>query len=256
MVDPDILALEELTLNTSPATHQALCDGWVLRASGNDTRRANSATAIAPGRLDAEAVIDRIEAWYASQGQPAIFRLTEGLSPAGVDDCLAQRGYTREVRTHVMVLSLTDDLARKVDLPAGARIQERELENGLADLHELKHSSAEAEARDLARQSLWRGPQLLASVKTINGLACTGMARIENNHLGLFNLRTAQRARRKGYASMLVSYFLTWGQAEGATRAFLQVDAENAAAVALYRSFGFTTRYDYWHRVAPGGTRH
>jgi GNAT superfamily N-acetyltransferase len=251
MIDPDIRALEELTLNTSPAVHQAFCDGWVLRASGTDTRRANSATAMAAPVLDPDVTIGRIEAWYASHGQRPIFRLTEALSPTGFDDVLAKRGYTNEVRTLVMVLDLTKDLARDVKLPAGAKIIEREPEAGLADLHELKHSSTEAEVRDRDRQALWRGPQLFASLKTINGLACTGMARLDNGHVGLFNMRTAQRARRKGYASMLIAYLLTWGQANGATRAFLQVDEKNAAAVALYRGFGFAERYAYWHRVAP-----
>lgn len=255
MIDPDIHVLEELTLNTSPAVYQAFCDGWVLRASGTDTRRANSATCITSSGSDADETINRIESWYALHQQPAMFRLTQETSPSGFDAALESRGYSREVRTLVMVLDLAEDLARDIQLPAGAKILEREPEVGLSDLHELKHSTPEAEALDMARQALWRGPQVFASLKTINGLACTGMARLENEHLGVFNIRTAQRARRKGYASMLVAYLLTWGQANGATRAFLQVDSENAAAVALYRSFGFAERYTYWHRVAPRAHR-
>ncbi len=255
MIDPDIRALEELTLNTSPAIHQAFCDGWVMRASGTDTRRANSATCLAHAESAADDTIERIEGWYAMHGQPALFRLSAETSPAGFDDALAARGYTREVRTLVMVLDFAEDQVLDIDLPAGAKILEREPDAGLADLHELKHSSPEAETRDRDRQALWRGPQVFASLKTINGLACTGMARLENASLGLFNLRTAQRARRKGYATMLVAYLLTWGQANGATRAFLQVDEENAAAVALYRGIGFTERYAYWHRVAPHAVR-
>ena len=57
--------------------------------------------------------------------------------------------------------------------------------------------------------------------------------------------------RSKGYATHLVTYLLTWGQAEGAGTAFLQVDAANVAAISIYRKFGFETAYQYWHRVAP-----
>jgi len=50
---------------------------------------------------------------------------------------------------------------------------------------------------------------------------------------------------------MLVAYLLAWGLEEGATRAFLQVDKANAAAIAVYRKFGFEPAYTYWHRVQP-----
>ncbi len=179
-----------------------------------------------------------------------MFRLTQETSPSGFDAALESRGYSHEVRTLVMVLDLAEDLARDIQLPMGAKILEREP----VSLPISMNSNADTSGRGVP-VLLWRGPQVFASLKTINGLACTGMARLENEHLGVFNIRTAQRARRKGYASMLVAYLLTWGQANGATRAFLQVDSENAAAVALYRSFGFAERYTYWHRVAPRAHR-
>lgn len=251
--DRDIRRLEELTLTTSPATYQAFFEGWILRASGTDTRRANSATAIAAESLEdtaAEALVDHIEAWYAVHGQRAIFRLNDALAPAGLDALLQRRGYAFEVETQVMTLNLASD-RDGTPLPPGVRLMERSEHDGLADLHYLKHSEADIEARDIARQSLWLGPQKFVSLKTINGLAATGLARLEGDQLGLFNLRTATRARRKGYASALVDYLLTWGQAKGATRAFLQVDAANTAAVAMYRKFGFERHYAYWHRVAP-----
>jgi len=72
--------LEELTLNTSPAVHQSFYDGWVLRASGTDTRRANSVTSLQPSTLPLEEKIAFSEAWYRTHGQPAIFRLTEMFS--------------------------------------------------------------------------------------------------------------------------------------------------------------------------------
>jgi len=38
----------------------------------------------------------------------------------------------------------------------------------------------------------------------------------------------------------------------GAREAYLQVTAANAAAIAVYRHFGFVTAYDYWYRARPG----
>lgn len=256
MANPDahsyIRQLEELTLNTSPAIHQDVYDGWVLRASGTDTRRANSVTALQASSLPLTDKIDYCESWYRLHGQAPVFRLTEAFSPGELDQLLAARGYAREVETLVRTLDLSSAAAdREFALPPGARIVERNETDGLRDVHLLKHASAELKEQDTHRQLLWRGPQLFASLKTINGLAATGLARIERDHVGLFNMRTAERARGKGYASMLVSYLLTWGAANGARTAFLQVDRANVAANRLYNKFGFVTQYAYWHRVAP-----
>lgn len=75
------------------------------------------------------------------------------------------------------------------------------------------------------------------------------MARIEDGHLGIFNMRTASKARDKGYATVLVAYLLAWGLEQGAKTAFLQVDQSNDPAHAIYRKFGFVPQYSYWHRV-------
>ncbi|MEP7156578.1 MAG: GNAT family N-acetyltransferase [Betaproteobacteria bacterium] len=244
--------LEELTLNTSPALHQCLYDGWVLRASGTDTRRANSVTALQPSMLPIEEKIAFSEAWYRAYGQQAIFRLTEMFSPPELDDLLARRGYTREVETYMMTFDLAKGIrAGDYELPQGAKVVERDAAQGLDDVHRMKAVTPEQHARDLQRQSLWRGEQIFLSLKTINGVASTGMARLEAGHVGIFNMRTASKARDKGYATMLVAYLLAWGVEQGATKAFLQVDMANDAAISVYRKFGFEPAYTYWHRVQP-----
>lgn len=253
MNDPAaVRELEELTLTTSPAVCQAFHDGWVLRASGTDTRRANSVTALAESRLPLADKIAYCEAWYARHGQPAIFRFTKTFMPAHLDALLEARGYTREVDTWVMTADLAEPATQRECPPsAGVRLVERSEDEGIADVHRLKHVTGDLHERDAARQALWRGPQAYRSLKTINGLASTGMARVEGSHLGIFSMRTAERARGKGYASTLLADLLTWGRAQGARRAFLQVEQANEAAIALYRGFGFVPTYNYWHRVQP-----
>ena len=56
----------------------------------------------------------------------------------------------------------------------------------------------------------------------------------------LLTLAVAPEARRLGLGRKLVARFLYQAQLRGAVRAFLEVKADNAAAVALYESAGFT----------------
>jgi GNAT superfamily N-acetyltransferase len=251
----DIRRLEELTINTSPAIYQSHYDGWLLRASGTDTRRANSVTALQASHLPIEEKIAYAESWYRALGQPTMFRLNEARSPADLDALLSVRGYTREVDTIVMTRDLSTGIPPgDYALPAGAKLIEHGDSDGLDDVHRMKAMSPEMRAQDVRRQALWKGPQAFLSLKTINGVASTGMARLDAGHVGIFNMRTASKARGKGYATILVAYLLAWGLEQGAKKAFLQVDQSNDAAIAVYKKFGFSTAYRYWHRVQPAAS--
>ena len=247
----EVRFLEELTLATSPAIHQWLYDGWVARASGNDVRRANSTTVFYPSTIALAEKIDAIEAWYQQHAQGAMFRLNGTLTPPELDGLLAQRGYTREMDTLMMTLEITA-ASPEFAVPHGLRIVERKSADGIADVHQLKGSSASAAERDAVRQSLWRGPERDLALKSINGLVSVGMARVQNGCVGIFTMRTAEKSRGKGYASLLMARLLAWGRAQGARSAFLQVDQSNEAAIAVYQRFGFATRYGYWQRVQHG----
>ncbi|HLK42575.1 MAG TPA: GNAT family N-acetyltransferase, partial [Thermoleophilia bacterium] len=66
---------------------------------------------------------------------------------------------------------------------------------------------------------------------------------------GLAGIETAPAARRRGLAKLVVDGLLEWAADEGATHAYLEVGADNAAALALYESLGFTTHHAYHYRV-------
>ncbi len=57
--------------------------------------------------------------------------------------------------------------------------------------------------------------------------------------LHVLNLATAPRFRRRGVAARLLAAALDEAAARGLERALLEVRAGNAAAIALYRRFGF-----------------
>ncbi|MFY1675308.1 GNAT family N-acetyltransferase [Plantactinospora sp. WMMB334] len=70
--------------------------------------------------------------------------------------------------------------------------------------------------------------------------------------LGLSLIEVVPRARRRGLAQHAVRALAGWAAGLGATRAFLQVEERNEAAVSLYRRLGFTIHHTYQTRVEPG----
>jgi len=59
-------------------------------------------------------------------------------------------------------------------------------------------------------------------------------------------------ARGRGFASAIVAALLAWAREQAAACAFLQVNDDNAAALAVYRKFGFATVYTYHYRARAG----
>jgi GNAT superfamily N-acetyltransferase len=83
-------------------------------------------------------------------------------------------------------------------------------------------------------------------------VACTAQAAVEGNVVGLFDVVTAESARRRGYATLACASLLSWAWQHGAQIAYLQVKADNTPAIASYRRFGFATVYTYHYRGRPG----
>jgi ribosomal protein S18 acetylase RimI-like enzyme len=66
---------------------------------------------------------------------------------------------------------------------------------------------------------------------------------------------TAPAWRGRGLGRAVVGALLAEALRRGAASAYLQVTAENAPALALYRRFGFSTSHDYWYRAREGEQR-
>jgi ribosomal protein S18 acetylase RimI-like enzyme len=79
-----------------------------------------------------------------------------------------------------------------------------------------------------------------------------GLAVYERGAIGLYDLAIAPDQRGKGLGRRMVLSLIHWGKSKGAEMAYLQVRGANARAQALYQSLGFTTAYQYHHRVWRG----
>ena len=85
-------------------------------------------------------------------------------------------------------------------------------------------------------------------------LACGQFAR-EGDLAGLYDVFTAPAHRGQGLARGLCAALLRRARAEGATAAYLQVDAANTPAQAVYARLGFRDGYRYHYR-SPKASDH
>jgi GNAT superfamily N-acetyltransferase len=116
----------------------------------------------------------------------------------------------------------------------------------------LRGSPREHRASHLAR--LQGTPLAMRAVAIREGghIVATGLAIVEDESAGLFDIITHDDVRRQGYGRRIVQGLLRHGWDLGARNAYLQVQADNVAARRLYAQFGFAERYTYWYRGRPG----
>lgn len=91
-----------------------------------------------------------------------------------------------------------------------------------------------------------------AVVARVDGrsVAC-GQDALDGGLAGIDDMVTAADFRGHGLATAIVTVLSNWALQCGASHAFLQVNDDNAAALAVYRKFGFDTRYTYHYRARP-----
>jgi RimJ/RimL family protein N-acetyltransferase len=89
-------------------------------------------------------------------------------------------------------------------------------------------------------------------VRAGGDIVCAAQMAIDGDLAGIFDVVSASSARGKGYATLACADLLAWAQRHGARAAYLQVSANNAPAVAVYRKLGFATSYTYHYRGRPG----
>ncbi|WP_299557046.1 N-acetyltransferase [uncultured Mycolicibacterium sp.] len=228
-----IRAVEHAAALAWPGTEQQWLDGWLLRAAGGHTHRANSAVPLAPGA--APAALPRIAAWYAERGLPAW-------------------------------LAVPDRLLRLPDGPAPAF--ESLVMVGPAAAAEPDPAVTLAPEPDAAWLELYRRPvpvPVLTAVcdgavvfASIPG-AAVGRAAVTTapdgrRFVGIAAVRVAEDQRRRGHARRLCAALLAWGAARGAGEAYLQVEPDNTAARALYAGLGFVVQHtESYLRVPPAG---
>src|SRR5580693_5239709 len=89
-MDPWVAAFERMSARHWRATEEARLGGWLLRAAGGFTGRANSALPLGDPGMPAERAVAEVEAWYSRRGLPPMVVIATGLrtSTSSLDQLL------------------------------------------------------------------------------------------------------------------------------------------------------------------------
>lgn len=252
MIEPR--RIEEAGLNAMQTQRQLFHDGWLLRVSPGKAKRGRSVNPIFGGALPLDAKIAHCERIYAERELPTLFRLTPFAEPPGLDRALEARGYRAFDPTLVQAFVL-DGVAIPALAVAGVEVVEVTADAFVEAVADLRASPAAQ--REAHRERLSQSPlDARYAVAVVDGtsVAAAKVAR-EAEVVGVFDVVTAEAHRRRGIATMLVARLLARAWERGARVAYLQVDAGNASALAVYRRFGFATAYEYHYRGREGECR-
>lgn len=196
--------------------------GWLLRSGRGATRRANSAV---PLHYSSFAEITDAIDWYARRGLPAVISAPDRLFriPEGVPTDAENLVMARDVRTEV-------DPSHTVPVAPAP-----------------EHSWLRVYQRDVPADVLTAVIDGQVGFAELDGAAVGRVAVTDapdgTRWAGLSAVRVDESARRRGLARKLCEGMLTWAHGSGATRAYVQVVTENAAARGLYESMGFVVHH-------------
>ncbi|GAA2749468.1 GNAT family N-acetyltransferase [Kitasatospora cinereorecta] len=247
----DPLDLQRIAARGWPAVETEALGEWTLRAAAGFTRRANSVQALGDPGLPPAAALERVRDWYAARGLPAYVEVVTPGSPpelAAELDRLGAGYAPTLVRTAPLAA-----LARLGDGSGHARVRLSRTA-GPEWMSLYRRVTADPAVEAAARSVIHGGPSVWFA--TVPGTAdgaplAIGRLTVDGAWAGFGAIEVAPHARRGGLATTLMAVLAARAAEEGAAGGYLQVEAENSGAIALYDRLGFTTSHTYHYARLP-----
>ncbi|MCF3642200.1 GNAT family N-acetyltransferase [Rhizobium sp. TRM95111] len=245
---PNVRRLEAVGFRAWPAASSLYDGSWLIRlTAGHPSKRLNSVNPLDPSDYrDIEIRLEKARKRFADYGRPMLVRQTP-LAPQQLIDHMDSRDWSRLGETIVMTCDLpagdsgdaldylpSHDVGRFVDARIHVAAEPPTLKPGLTEIvNAIKPETGffVFEAKDRAATAV-------------------ALAVQDNDLAGVLQLGVHEKARGQGLGASILHACLRWAQLRGARRAWVQVEAENTAAVALYRKSGFGEAYRYVYREA------
>ncbi len=228
-----------------PATSVHYDGAWAVRlTASHPAKRLNSINPLDPGD-DGNLTerIARLGRRFDAYGRPLTFRMSP-LSGRRIEAHLDEAGWQSFSESLVMRAPLGDaligdaidqiplkDIGRFINAAIAIRNLDTQLRAGLSEVVNRIQ------------------PQTGLFVHEQRGEPVSTAICVRDGDLaGLFEVATESSQRGKGHGRRMLLSALKWANSHGARRAWLQVEADNEAAIGLYRSMGFEEVYRYHYR--------
>ncbi|MFC5992388.1 GNAT family N-acetyltransferase [Limoniibacter endophyticus] len=248
MPDPNIVPrLEAAAARSWPSERDVAVGNWSVRVDGAmSSKRLNSINPLAPcDEIGFRDDLSQARDILASKGRPPLFRMTP-LAGDFLSDRLDRDGWTRFETSHVLTAELADVASASMGEPVPAD----EFAQAWASVRGLAPEKSADVSKVIERIVLQVG---LFVLKSDDGQATASAICVRDGDLaGFFEVAVSERYRKRGYALKIMSQGMVWAKEQGANTAWLQVLADNEAALCLYRRLGFDNVYSYHYRKPPG----
>lgn len=241
-------SLEERLVNVWPAVTTLMMDGWVVRFANGYSGRANSASALVPGATVNLQFLTHIEALYRAEGLKPQFRISP-LAGDGVEAFLLAQGYRVKDEAQSMTVTLTTTQERDARVHIASAPDDAWL-NGISVRQE---PSKRSPAHLLAIVSRVKLPYACATLRENGTDLGFAYSAIDRGFAEIGLVMVDEKARGNGLGRAIMTSLMQWAATQGATHAFLQVDANNTPALRLYESLGFRRAYRYRTLVKDQG---
>ena len=115
-----------------------------------------------------------------------------------------------------------------------------------------RDGSAPPSARDLLVR---HDAVAFASLAQDGRTVAVGRGTLDEGWLGITCVEVDPAYRRRGFGVDVVQRLELWANERGATHAVLEVETDNAPALALYAGLGYWHHHDYRYRTEPSVLR-
>lgn len=212
---------------------------WTLRAAAGFTRRANSVLALGEPGTPLDEALARVTSWYARRRLPAYIQAATGALGTQERLCaeLERRGWVNEVSAEVRTAALAPIGDVEAAAASRVRLTRAPDEEWLGRYGRVKDP-------EVARKVLVAGPSVWFA--TLPGQAIGRMV-VDGRWAGFAAVEVDPGQRRGGLATAVMTALARRALEEGASAAWLQVEADNVGARALYDGMGFATHHAYHH---------